>query len=101
MGPVSAEGAAVQEQCRQRGGVGPFPYVAGTLEVLSMPLAIWLFEQPAVGGFVQRAQATSPPRWSIGEDTVLGMWVYNSPFRITALHWGWDKIHDLCFACKV
>ena len=20
--------------------------------------------------------------------------------RITALHWGWDKIHDLCFTCK-
>ena len=39
-------------------------------------------------------------RWSLGEDTVLGMWVHSSPFRITALHWGWDKIHDLCFLCK-
>jgi hypothetical protein len=32
---------------------------------------------------------------------VLGMWVHAAPFRITALHWGWDKIHDLCFLCKV
>ena len=31
---------------------------------------------------------------------VLGMWVHMSPFAITALHWGWDKIHDLCFTCK-
>ena len=37
---------------------------------------------------------------SAGEDTVLGMWVHQSPFPITALHWGWDKIHDLCFQCK-
>lgn len=29
------------------------------------------------------------------------MWVHMSPFAITALHWGWDKIHDLCFTCKV
>ena len=28
------------------------------------------------------------------------MWVHMSPFAITALHWGWDKIHDLCFTCK-
>ena len=28
------------------------------------------------------------------------MWVHQSPFPITALHWGWDKIHDLCFQCK-
>ena len=28
------------------------------------------------------------------------MWVHASPFPITALHWGWDKIHDLCFKCK-
>ena len=28
------------------------------------------------------------------------VWVHASPFPITALHWGWDKIHDLCFKCK-
>jgi hypothetical protein len=49
---------------------------------------------------VQRAHAQNPPAWSLGEDTVLGMWVYETPFAITALHWGWDKIHDLCFLCK-
>ena len=48
---------------------------------------------------MQRAHAKNPPAWDIGEDTVLGMWVYMTPFAITALHWGWDKIHDLCFKC--
>merc|ERR1712087_1039104 len=81
------------------GGVGPFPYAAGTLEVLSMPLAQWLAREENVARFVQRAHATNPPMWSLGEDTVLGMWVHESPFKITALHWGWDKIHDLCFKC--
>jgi len=100
MGPVSAFGQATQERCAERGGVGPFPYVAGTLEVLSMPLASWLVQQLAVARFVQRAHSFTPPRWNIGEDTVLGMWIHASPFRITALHWGWDKIHDLCFLCK-
>ena len=28
------------------------------------------------------------------------MWVHSSPFAITALHWGWDKLHDLCFKCE-
>lgn len=54
---------------------------------------------PQVANFVQRAHAQTPPKWSIGEDTVLGMWVHSSPFPVTALHWGWDKIHDLCFKC--
>ena len=99
MGPVSAAGASRSESCAARGGVGPFPYVAGTLEVLSMPLASWIVRQPEVARFVQRAHAQTPPKWNIGEDTVLGMWVYSSPFEITALHWGWDKIHDLCFKC--
>ena len=100
MGPMMAAGAAKTEGCARRGGVGPFPYVAGTLEVLSMPLAQWVTGQPAVARFVQRAHARNPPAWDIGEDTVLGMWVHASPFAITALHWGWDKIHDLCFLCK-
>ena len=62
MGPVSAAGAAKQERCAERGGVGPFPYVAGTLEVLSMPLASWLVKQPSVARFVQRAHAVTPPK---------------------------------------
>ena len=28
------------------------------------------------------------------------MWVHSSPFPVTAIHWGWDKVHDLCFKCK-
>jgi len=100
MGPNMAAGAAKQQGCAQRGGVGPFPFASGTLEVLSMPLAEWIVSQPPVARFVQRAHAATPHRWNIGEDTVLGMWVHMSPFAITALHWGWDKIHDLCFTCK-
>jgi len=100
MGPNMAAAAARTERCAERGGVGPFPYVAGTLEVLSMPLAEWMIEQHSVNEFVQRAHARNPPAWNIGEDTVLGMWVHQSPFAITAMHWGWDKIHDLCFQCK-
>ena len=92
-------GQAKAERCAARGALGPFPYVAGTLEVLSMPLAEYLAEQFYVNRFVQRAHERNPPAWDIGEDTVLGMWVYESPFPITALHWGWDKIHDLCFKC--
>jgi len=100
MGPMMASGQAKAEKCATRGGVGPFPYVAGTLEVLSAPLAAWIARQTAVARFVQRAHARNPPAWSIGEDTVLGMWVHSSPFAITAIHWGWDKVHDLCFTCK-
>ena len=100
MGPNMATGAAKTERCAERGGIGPFPYVAGTLEVLSMPLAEYIAEQDYVGTFVQRAHARTPVAWSLGEDTVLGMWVHQTPFAITALHWGWDKIHDLCFTCK-
>jgi len=100
MGPNMAAGAAKLEGCKKRGAVGPFPFASGTLEVLSMPLAEWIVSQPSVARFVQRAHAATPHRWNIGEDTVLGMWVHMSPFAITALHWGWDKIHDLCFTCK-
>ena len=100
MGPMMASGQARAENCAKRGGVGPFPYVAGTLEVLSAPLAGWIGRQTAVARFVQRAHARNPPAWSIGEDTVLGMWVHSSPFAVTAVHWGWDKVHDLCFTCK-
>ena len=69
------------------------------VQVLSMPLAEWMIEQPHVNHFVARAHERSPPAWDIGEDTVLGMWVHSSPFAITAMHWGWDKVHDLCFKC--
>ena len=65
-----------------------------------MPLASWVVQSAEVARFVQRAHAETPPKWSLGEDTVLGMWVHSTPFPITALHWGWDKIHDLCFLCK-
>ena len=99
MGPMMASGQAKAEKCASRGAVGPFPYVAGTLEVLSMPLAEYMVEQYEVNHFVQRAHAMNPPAWDIGEDTVLGMWVHETPFAITALHWGWDKVHDLCFKC--
>ena len=37
-----------------------------------MPLAEWIVSQPSVARFVQRAQAATPHRWNIGEDTVLG-----------------------------
>ena len=33
MGPNMAAGAAKQQGCAQRGGVGPFPFASGTLEV--------------------------------------------------------------------
>ena len=36
MGPNMAAAAAKGERCAEREGIGPFPYVAGTLEVLSM-----------------------------------------------------------------
>ena len=31
---------------------------------------------------------------------VIGMILYLSPYPITPMHWGWDKLHDLCFECK-
>jgi hypothetical protein len=45
MGPMMAVGAGMSERCAERDGIGPFPYVAGTLEVLSMPLAEYIIEQ--------------------------------------------------------
>lgn len=33
MGPNMASGAAKLERCKERGGVGPFPFASGTLEV--------------------------------------------------------------------
>ena len=39
-------------------------------------------------------------KWKKGEDTVMCMFVYESPFPTTTIHAGWDKIHDLCFECK-
>ena len=33
MGPNMAAGSAKLERCKERGGVGPFPFASGTLEV--------------------------------------------------------------------
>ena len=60
MGPMMAVGAAKNERCAERGGIGPFPYVAGTLEVLSMPLAEYMVEQDYVGS--TRPAYTTGPR---------------------------------------
>ena len=35
-----------------------------------------------------------------GEDMVIGMFLYHSPWPLMPLHWGWDKLHDLCFKCE-
>jgi hypothetical protein len=35
-----------------------------------------------------------------GEDLVIGMFIYHSPWPLMPLHWGWDKLHDLCFKCE-
>jgi hypothetical protein len=28
------------------------------------------------------------------------MFLYQHPAAVMPLHWGWDKLHDLCFECK-
>ncbi|EOD10380.1 hypothetical protein EMIHUDRAFT_248390 [Emiliania huxleyi CCMP1516] len=100
MGPASLYNEDwKRENCSARGAVGPFPFAVGTFEVLSMPLTRWVTTQPETQRFVQRARSFLPPVWIMGEDTALGMWVHTSPFPITALHWGWGKIHDLCSGC--
>ena len=96
MGPNMAAGAAHTVCVAARGAVGPFPYVAGTLARRCRWRAGCAHAAPPSCS----ARNESVPAWNIGEDTVLGMWVHASPFPITALHWGWDKIHDLCFKCK-
>jgi len=98
MGPKSSNSAYLNENCRELGSIGPFPYTAGVLEVLSYDLAFWITHNSSSQEFVTNALVSK--KWKKGEDTVLGMFVYESPFPTTALHAGWDKIHDLCFECK-
>jgi len=98
MGPKSSNYAFLKDNCRENGAIGPFPYAVGVLEVLSVRLAQWIIYNSSAPEFLQRARKTG--KWTKGEDTVLGMFVYESWFATTAIHAGWDKIHDLCFECK-
>jgi hypothetical protein len=57
--------------------------------------------QPNYEEFNRRATAaTRPPMMDHGEDMVIGMFLYLSPWPLMPLHWGWDKLHDLCFKCE-
>ena len=98
MGPKSANSAYLNENCKEIGSIGPFPYAAGVLEVLSYDLAFWIVYNSSAREFTSNALISK--KWKKGEDTVMGMFVYESPFPTTAIHAGWDKIHDLCFECK-
>jgi len=70
------------------------------LQVLSYGVAAWMVQQDAFLDFEQRATAaTRPPMMTQGEDMVIGMFLYLSPWPLMPLHWGWDKLHDLCFKC--
>merc|ERR1712185_691644 len=71
------------------------------LQVLNHGLAKWMVEQENFATFERRATAaTKPPMMDQGEDVVIGMFIYQSPWPIMPLHWGWDKLHDLCFKCE-
>eukprot|EP00962_Isochrysis_galbana_P038102 scaffold13465_cov73-Isochrysis_galbana.AAC.1 len=60
-----------------------------------------MVSQPNYAEFEQRATAaTRPPMMDHGEDMVIGMFLYLSPWPLMPLHWGWDKLHDLCFKCE-
>jgi hypothetical protein len=101
MGPMMAVGGMKEEKCVERGAIGPYPYAVGMLQVLSHPLASWMVQQPNFAEFERRATAaTKPPMMDHGEDMVIGMFLYQSPFPVMPLHWGWDKLHDLCFKCE-
>ena len=101
MGPNMAVGGMKEERCYERGAIGPYPYAVGMLQVLSQPLAAWMVEQPNFLEFERRATAaTRPPMMDHGEDMVIGMFLYLSQRPIMPLHWGWDKLHDLCFKCE-
>lgn len=100
MGPNMCAGGMVEEKCKERGAIGPYPYAVGMLQVLSHQLAAWMVEQPNFAEFERRATAaTRPPMMDHGEDMVIGMFLYLSPWPLMPLHWGWDKLHDLCFKC--
>lgn len=101
MGPMMTVSGMQEEKCVERGAIGPYPYAVGMLQVLSYPVASWMIAQPEYDEFERRATAaTRPPMMDHGEDMVIGMFLYNSPWPLMPLHWGWDKLHDLCFKCE-
>ena len=101
MGPMMARGGMKEENCVARGAIGPYPYAVGMLQVLDRATAAWMVAQPNYAEFERRATAaTRPPMMDQGEDMVIGMFLYLSPEPIMPLHWGWDKLHDLCFKCE-
>jgi hypothetical protein len=108
MGPNMCAGGMKEEKCAERGAIGPYPYAVGMLQVLSHKVASWMVEQPSFLEFERRATAAtgtqkrpdgSPLMMDHGEDMVIGMFLYQSPWPLMPLHWGWDKLHDLCFKC--
>lgn len=109
MGPMMALGGMKEEKCLERGAIGPYPYAVGMLQVLSHEVASWMVAQPNFAEFERRATAEtgtnkrpdgSPLVMDHGEDMVIGMFLYLSPWPLMPLHWGWDKLHDLCFKCE-
>jgi hypothetical protein len=101
-------GGMKEERCKERGAIGPYPYAVGMLQVLSYRVAAWMVEQPNFLDFEKRATAAigrqrrpdgTPLIMDHGEDMVIGMFLYLSPWPLMPLHWGWDKLHDLCFTC--
>ena len=100
MGPNMCAGGMKEEKCAERGAIGPYPYAVGMLQVLSQKVASYMVEQENFAEFERRATAaTRPPMMDHGEDMVIGMFLYLSPWPLMPLHWGWDKLHDLCFKC--
>ena len=100
MGPNMCAGGMKEERCKERGAIGPYPYAVGMLQVLSYNVAAWMVVQEEFATFERRATAaTRPPMMDQGEDMVIGMFLYLSPWPLMPLHWGWDKLHDLCFKC--
>lgn len=100
MGPNMCAGGMKEENCKERGAIGPYPYAVGMLQVLSYKVAAWMVAQEEFAEFERRATAaTRPPMMDQGEDMVIGMFLYLSPWPLMPLHWGWDKLHDLCFKC--
>ena len=100
MGPNMCAGGMKEERCKERGAIGPYPYAVGMLQVLSYNVAAWMVAQKDFSEFERRATvATRPPMMDHGEDMVIGMFLYLSPWPLMPLHWGWDKLHDLCFKC--
>ena len=100
MGPLMAYYGAREEKCNET-SIGPFPYAVGMMQVLSTFLARWIVDQPYTHLFEDRVQRDHELRMDHGEDMVVGMLVHLSPYPITAMHWGWDRMHDLCFECRV